>query len=346
MGLSRPDPSVEERSSTGSYSDLVVAGLMAQASSAPPISSASGAVQSAAGLWAQCLGACRSNVPGVDAALLSNIGYDLGIEGESLWAIVAGPSGLELERASTWSVNGASTNPRGWTYDATFSGPSAFTTRLLPAAAVLHFRYLPSNRQPWRGVAPWQRSPTLASLAAEIETALRDEARQPVQAIIPAPTGIKEETADALTVKLTDRRRPLSIVEGMMQSFGAGRMNAPQGDWSVKRLKPDPAATLVSLCKDVPGAVGVLYGVPIVMTTGSGSETIVREAFRRFVTTTISPLAVLIGDVLTEALEQPVELDLTPLRSRDVAGIARAVHVLTQSGMSLDDALEQAGATE
>ena len=83
--------------------------------------SASGAVQSAAGLWARCLGACRSDVPGVDGALLSAIGYDLGIEGESLWAIVAGPGGLELERASTWTVNGASTNPRAWTYDATFS---------------------------------------------------------------------------------------------------------------------------------------------------------------------------------------------------------------------------------
>ena len=349
LGISRgPAPGVEVRSSTGSYADLVVAGLMAQAGGGQgaAVLSASGAVQSAAGLWARCLGACRSDVPGVDGALLSAVGYDLGIEGESLWAIVAGPGGLELERASTWTPSGSSTNPRLWTYDATFSGPSAFTSRKLPAAAVLHFRYLPSNRQPWRGVAPWQRSPTLSSLAAEVEAALRDESRQPVAAWIPAPTGMKPEAKEDMRASVLDRRRIATFVETQMQGFGGGSGVAPQADYGIKRFRPDPMPGLVGLCKDVPGQVGVVYGIPVVMTTGTGSESIVREAYRRFIATTIAPLARMVGDVLTAALEQPVELDLSPLRSRDVAGIARAVSALVASGMSIDDALVQVGEVE
>lgn len=336
----------ESRSAEG-YSGLVLAGLLAEATGgrSAAVSSTSGAVQSAASLWARCLGACTSTVPGVDAALLANIGYDLGTKGESLFVLDVDPinGSLRMLRAGDWTVYGGDPNPATWRYLATIPAPSGSVTRQVPAGGAAHFLYLPNARLPWTADAPWERAPMLASLAVEVEAALRDEARQPVQALIPAPLGMSEPAKADMRARVLDRRQLATFVETQMSGFGAGRAAAPQADYGIKRFKPDPAAPLVSLCKDVPGQVGVLYGIPVVMTTGTGSETIVREAYRRFIATTIAPLARMVGDVLTAALELPVELDLGPLRSRDVAGIARAVSALVSSGMSIEEALTQVG---
>ena len=96
----------------------------------------------------------------------------------------------------------------------------------------------------------------------------------------------------------------------------------------------------MGLCKDVPGQIGVLYGIPNVLTSGSGSETQTREAFRRFVLTAIEPLALIVSRELTRVFEVPVELDLSELAHADIAGRARAFKALTGAGMSPSDAAE------
>ena len=154
---------------------------------------------------------------------------------------------------------------------------------------------------------------------------------------------MNEDGKADLRARVLDRRRIATFVEGMMQGFGAGRGAAPQGDYSIKRFQPDPKQGLVSLCKEIPAAVGTVYGVPPVLMNGAGSETQTREAYRRFVATAIGPLARLVEGVLTATLERPVSLDLGALRSWDVAGQARAYHVLRQGGMSDADAMDHAG---
>ena len=104
-------------------------------------------------------------------------------------------------------------------------------------------------------------------------------------------------------------------------------------DWKPTRLKSEPDESLVGLCKDVPGQIGVLYGIPNVLTSGSGSETQTREAFRRFVLTAIEPLARIVSVELTRVFEQPIELDLSQLAHADIAGRARAFKALVASGM-------------
>ena len=94
----------------------------------------------------------------------------------------------------------------------------------------------------------------------------------------------------------------------------------------------------MGLCKDVPGQIGVLYGIPNVLTSGSGSETHTREVFRRFVLTAIEPLARIVSVELTRVFEQPIELDLSQLAHADIAGRARAFKALVASGMPAADA--------
>ena len=125
--------------------------------------------------------------------------------------------------------------------------------------------------------------------------------------------------------------------------FGSGASSAPVQDWNPKFLRPDPQPGLVQLCKDVPAHIGLLYGVPVVMTTGGGSESQVREAYRRFIAATIQPLATIIGEALSATLGEKLTLDLTPLRAYDHQGQARTVRTLVDSGDTLTEAKRIAG---
>ena len=62
LGISRVSPATEARSGEHSYTDLVLAGLLAQQGrGAASAEWATGAVQSAAGLWARCLSVATSD---------------------------------------------------------------------------------------------------------------------------------------------------------------------------------------------------------------------------------------------------------------------------------------------
>ena len=76
------------------------------------------------------------------------------------------------------------------------------------------------------------------------------------------------------------------------------------------------------------------------LTSGAGSETQTREAFRRFVLTAIEPLALIVSRELTRVFEVPIKLDLSELAHADIAGRARAFKALVGSGMPAADAAE------
>ena len=222
------------------------------------------------------------------------------------------------------------------------SGPTGTHPRVIPAGGVLHVRYLPDNRTPWRGVAPWKRAPTLSKLAAEVESALVREAHLPTKQIIPIPQG-SVAAGKGLREDLQNPAYDLAFPTTTAGGFGAGRTSAPLTDWKVTRLKSEPDEGLVGLCRDIPSQIGVLYGIPPVLTSGKGSETVTREAFRRFVLTAIEPLALITARELTRVLEQPIELDLSELAHIDLAGRARAFKAYTGSGLSTSEAAQLVG---
>ena len=340
LGISRVSPATEVRSGEHSYTDLVLAGLLAQQGrGAAAAEWATGAVQSAAGLWARCLSVATSDLEPVTPEVLSAIGFDLAVVGEHVSVLqVDGTGRVALLRASSWNIAGGP-NPRSWLYDVSLSGPTGTHTRVVPADGVLHVRYLPDNRTPWRGVAPWKRAPSLSKLTAEVEAALIREVRLPTKIIIPMPQGANIDT-NTLRSDFQNQDYQVAFPTTTSAGFGGGRSSAPLSDWKVTRLKSEPEEALVGLCKDVPGQIGVLYGITNVLTSGSGSETQTREAFRCFVLTAIEPLALIVSRELTRVFEVPVELDLSELAHADIAGRARAFKALTGAGMSPSDAAE------
>ena len=62
---------------------------------------------------------------------------------------------------------------------------------------MLHVRYLPDCRTPWRGVAPWKRAPTLSKLAAEIEAARGAYRSIPLDGRPHLPQHIRQYLGDA-----------------------------------------------------------------------------------------------------------------------------------------------------
>ena len=341
LGISRLNfLETETRSGEHSYTDLVLAGLLAQQGrGAEAAEWATGAVQSAAGLWARCLSVATSDHEAVNPEVLGAIGFDLAVVGEHVSVLQVDATGrVALLRASSWNISG-NPDPRSWMYDVSLSAPTGTHTRVVPSDGVLHVRYLPDNRTPWRGVAPWKRSPSLSKLAAEVEAALIREVRLPIKILITLPQGANIDRG-TLRSDIQNQDFQLAFPTTTHAGYGAGRGSAPMTDWKPTRLKSEPDESLVWLCKDVPGQIGVLYGIPNVLTSGSGSETQTREAFRRFVLTAIEPLALIVSRELTRVFEVPVELDLSELAHADIAGRARAFKALVGSGMPAADAAE------
>ena len=77
---------------------------------------------------------------------------------------------------------------------------------------------------------------------------------------------------------------------------------------------------------------------------GRSDGTLLREAYRQFVTSTIQPTARAILPELRLKLDAPdLELDFTALRSADVTGRARAFAGMVGAGLAPEVALELAG---
>ena len=81
---------------------------------------------------------------------------------------------------------------------------------------------------------------------------------------------------------------------------------------------------------------------PTLFVSGSegGAE---RESLRRYLNTTLAYLGELVAGKASAKLDQGIQLGFERLRGVDSQGLAHAVKSLTDSGMSLADALETAG---
>ena len=70
-----------------------------------------------------------------------------------------------------------------------------------------------------------------------------------------------------------------------------------------------------------------------------------REAYRLTVLGPVQALGVVVSSELSEALGQPVTLDFDATKAIDVGQRARGVKVLTDAGLTIDEALDTMGLT-
>ena len=303
---------------------------------------AAAAVETAASLWARCLSTADvapAGVAGVGPAWLAEVGRELARRGEAVYLLDVAPGGrLRLLRATISNVWGDSPDPPDWWYRLTLTGPRSTRTVTAPAAAVVHIRYATETHSPARGLSPLQYASLTGTLTAALEQSLGYEAGGAVANLIALPEG-HNAPAD-LTAAIADAKGATLLPETTAGGWSDAK-GAPRKDWEPSRLGADPPMALVTLRQHVGSSVLACFGVPAPLgPAGITDGTAAREGMRRLWTTTIVPLAAVIGEELTRVLEQPVTLDYgRPSGMADLAARARAVGALAKAGVELPDAL-------
>ena len=340
----------ETRSSGGGYESAIL-GAFEAAATATPRAQATAALEASSSLIARCLASASVEGPenltaAVTPAVLAQAGRSLIRQGEQVFPIdVADTGRVRLLTAGYHDVYGGA-DPLTWTYRTSVYGPSGTTTRHLPAAGVVHLRYLAEPARPWCGVAPLRAASLAGKLSAETVSALADAESGPRGYLLPLPVDGADPTVAALKADLRTLSGKLAFVESTQTMHAGAAGNAPRGDWDTKRIGANPPAGEIALMGRAFVEVASACGCPAVLFAESGDGTARRESFRQFMHSTLEPIARLIALELSEKFEAPIVLNLDRLFAADLAGRARAFQSMVGAGMDTGKAAGLAGLME
>ena len=343
-------PTVEHRQS---YTDAVVAGILASAGGGNVLPTALATVEAAAGLWARGMASADVTpdgsvaLAGVGPDVLAQVGRDLCRRGESVFMIEIDENGVQLVSASSWAISGGIT-PGHWTYALEFPLPSGrFLKTSRPAAAVCHFRYAVSTRKPWQGVPPLTWAALTGRLAAGLENAMADEASGPVGSIltIPEATNAVDDDVDPMAEVRSGiaaaKGAPI-LVETVMGGHG-DRSQAPARDWDAKRFGAGWPEAVAGARPDIAASIFGALGIPLSLVTLPSDGTGQRVGWSRFVGSTMGPLGRLVSHELRLKLDPLAALDFRQLNAADVVSRARAIGSLVKAQVPVDEARKVVG---
>ena len=351
MGLWQRLRGVENRQESGSYTDALVSLIQSRAGGASALPGATAALEAASGFVARAFASADvttadSTMAGVlDPQTLSMIGRALIRNGEYLAVIKMGLQDdlPRLAPAASWDVTGGE-NPASWTYRVSLAGPgqqSAFEN--LPATSVIHIRYASDTITPWRGVGPLQSARLAGRLSAEVSAALADELSGPRGALLPLPNlGGDDPAIDSLKSDIRGLSGGLAFVESQSDSFGSGPVGSATSGWDSKRLGAAIPAASIEAARLAFSEVIAACGLSVAL-WDSSQGTGKREAYRQSLHSVIAPLGRIVAAELTAKLEAEVRLDWSELRAGDIAGRARALRSMIESGIDLTKAMALSG---
>ena len=334
------------------FTDAIVSALASQASGVAASSSATAALETAAGTLARAFAAAsispeNARTKAITPSVLALIGRELIRRGEALFAIEVTPAGLELRPAGSWDVRGGD-DPASWWYRLDTFGPSGNTTRFIPASGVVHTRLSFDPARPWLGIAPLQWAKLSGTLHANLEDALGDEAGGTRGHLLPIPSepgdGDDEDNPlSPLISQLSRLKGQTRIVETTAAGYGEGREAAPRKDFEPKRIGADPPEALARLREDSGSSVLAACGVPVELirrSDGTGQ----RESYRRFLHSTLAPMGRIVAQELRAKLGVPdLSLGFNRLFASDLTGRARAFQSLVKAGMEIERSASLAG---
>ena len=337
-----------ETETRNSYTDQVVNALLSRAGGGASADvQATSAAEAASGAYARAFAmatiAPQTNRTMIGAGVLAAIARSLVRYGESLHVIEVSNGVLRFDPISKWELRGSS-DPASWTYRIDRVGPSGTTwTRSVPGAQVVHCMWSVDPGKPWKGIGPMQRANLTGRLYSELEGSLADEAAGARGYLLPIPTDGNDSTVNTLREDLRTLKGKLAVVETTAAGFGEGETAAPPSDYEVKRIGPNPPASLATLRSQSGAQVLAACGVPIELFEGS-SGTGQREAWRRFLHGSVSPIGELVAEELAAKLDTPeLKLSFERLYASDLMGRSRSYGSLVKAGMEKDRAAELAG---
>ena len=316
-----------------SYTDMVVARIMAGASGASDGGGALAAIETAARWWGSGLASAtvkpdNATLKSVSPLVLDAIGRALCRSGESLHVIDVRGGRLRLIACGSWTVSG-SDDPASWRYHCTLSGPSATRTVTLPADSVVHLRYAADPSRPWAGRSPMQLALDTARAAGRLEQATSEELSF-TQSQILSP---RQRASDYGIAETLNPEAIQQIVDAFAKHTNTGAFVIP-ADVQASRLGPEPPDSFALLRDRLENSLLALHGLPPALIAARGTGTALRESFRQVLHSLIKPLGALVVEELQAKLDPDAALSFDALRAGDVQGAARAFGSLTKGGLS------------
>ena len=321
------------------YTDAIVEALLKEATGGSTASVSSlGVTEACAGLWGRSFASATVTplnmaTAALTPAVLETIGRRLLLHGETVFEIAVDGDAVKLVEAASWAVE-----ERGqWLYRADFATPEGTYTRALTADRIFHPRIGATSKRPWQGQSPIPSA--TAKLAAVLETKLTQEVGGPVGNVLPLPI---EGSLSALQHDINKLDGRTVLVESTAGGYG-DKEGAPKGDWLTRRIGANPPESMIGLRKDVQAGILAACGCPGSLLERSDG-TLAREEMRRFLHSTISPVArVVAGEMAVKLDTQGLALDFSALFASDLSGRARAFQSMVGGGMDVGKAAALAG---
>ena len=304
----------EKRQDT--YTDALVTALLQRSGGGTGASVAgTGALEAASGLISRCFAAAQVSGPAhavqaLGPDVLAQVERALIRTGEAVYYLDVQAGRLLLLPAQSWDVFGTA-HPSTWTYRLTLAGPDAMTTvDRVQAAGVIHFRYATDPARPSRGIAPLTSASLAGRLSAETTKALGDELSGPVGSLLPIGADGSDPTVAALKGDIRNLKGSVALVEKLADWATGGAMQGSSSEWQPRRIGAAPPPGVVEVSRQATLEVLGACGVPPSLFLSSADGTAQRESFRRFLHTTLQPLARVVQAELSEKLEGEVKLNL------------------------------------
>ena len=182
---------------------------------------------------------------------------------------------------------------------------------------------------------------------------MSDESAGPRGSLLPIPQDPEGDEGDeaapgstaALRAEIASLRGKAALVETTAGGWDEGKEAAPAGDWTPRRIGASPPVPLVSLRDGAALAILAACAVPVELIAG-GDGTSLREAWRRFLHSTVQPVGCIIAVELGRKLDVDVQLGFDGLFASDLAGRARAFQSMVGAGMDVGKAAALAGLME
>lgn len=337
------------------YHDLILdAALAAASGSAGAKASSTAAAEAAASLLGRAFASATVKPDNVVTRCLTPgrmmmAGRALIRRGEIAFLIRMAANGPMLTPAETIQVFG-NDHPDTWEYVLTLTGPSNSRTVRVPASQVVHFKWGTDPAQPWRGISPLAAASETSRMLAESTSHLADEASGPRGSLIPLgldPGDDSDETTSPVAglQKMVGAARGAAMLVESTRNHGDGMpMGSPTRDWVPNRLGADPPQSLVDLSDKATLSVLAACGIPPELMSGNAQGTAAREAFRRFLHATVTPLMAMMAAEAEYKLATPgLSFNTDGLFAADVAGRARAFQSMIGGGMNIEKAAALSG---
>ena len=346
ISLNLPAPPREHRDLNAT--DAVVSAMLTRAS-ARVVAGGVSAVEVAAGMVARAFALADVTPPLARTALtratLALAGRQLVGRGEVLFALGIGRRGIVAIPAASWDVRGTDPDPATWRYRVDLAAPDSTRFRTIDREGVIHVIADPDAYAPWRGRGVLRRSTVTAALAADLEAALADEATLPTGRLMSVPAGTIQDTVDKLRTQIEALAGRIMLPETTAAGFGGGAPEAPPAasDWKPNRIGPDYTAAEVKAASDASGRLLAAFGIAPAYSSPTATAMALREAMRAAYRLLVLPLAALLEEAASEALEVPVTLTFDALAAADVIGASKAAANLQAAGVPTPDAMRIAG---